>query len=501
MNDNNAPHYTELPIAQLEENKGQIAGLPANPRNIQPDKLAKLKRSILDNPEMLQLRGILVYPHGDKYIVIGGNMRLRAMVELGMTSSPCVVIPSHVTADKLRAYTILDNSSMGEWDWQALQLEWDTAQLDDWGIDPMEEEEYNVKAETMGEDFDEIKKEIIPLSVDFVMPPFSVLNTRTKEWQDRKNSWKSHWNEAPVGRGENLTYNRTAQSPAFYDVKNDLRGQLKREPTTDEVIAECEKRGVGMLSGTSMFDPVVCELMYRWFNVGGGRILDPFAGGAVRGLVAGALGMPYFGNDLRPEQVDANRETLKQFKMETNPAPTWTIGDSRNIDSILQEQGEDAPFDMIFSCPPYADLEKYSDSPDDLSNMEYEDFLAAYQEIITKSCALLKDNRFAVFVVGEVRDPRGIYRGFVQDTIRAFQQAGLQYYNELILVTQVSSAAMRARMLMTNRKPSRVHQTCLAMYKGIIDTHEVALVGYKGDAPSRDLRKDFHPLKNSRIEL
>ena len=88
MNDNNAPHYTELPIAQLEENKGQIDGLPANPRNIQPDKLAKLKRSILDNPEMLQLRGILVYPHGDKYIVIGGNMRLRAMVELGMTSAP-----------------------------------------------------------------------------------------------------------------------------------------------------------------------------------------------------------------------------------------------------------------------------------------------------------------------------------------------------------------------------------------------------------------------------
>ena len=95
--------YTELPIVQLEENKGQIDGLPANPRNIQTDKLAKLKRSILDNPEMLQLRGILVYPHGDKYIVIGGNMRLRAMVELGMTSAPCVVIPSHVTADKLTA--------------------------------------------------------------------------------------------------------------------------------------------------------------------------------------------------------------------------------------------------------------------------------------------------------------------------------------------------------------------------------------------------------------
>ena len=487
MNDNNAPHYTELPIAQLEENKGQIAGLPANPRNIQPDKLAKLKRSILDNPEMLQLRGILVYPHGDKYIVIGGNMRLRAMVELGMTSAPCVVIPSHVTADKLRAYTILDNSSMGEWDWQALHLEWDTAQLDDWGIDPMEEQEYNAKAETMEEDFNEIKEEIIPLSVDFVVPPFSVLNTKTKEWQDRKKSWESHWVDAPRGREDNLTYSITSQPPAFYNTKNELRRSLKREPTIEEVIAECNKRGIKISACTSMFDPVVCEVMYRWFNVDGGRILDPFAGGAVRGLVAGALSMPYVGNDLRPEQVEANRETLKQFKMETSPAPTWTIGDSRDIDSILQEQGEDAPFDMIFSCPPYADLEKYSDRADDLSNMEYEDFIAAYQEIITKSCRLLKDNRFAVFVVGEVRDPKGIYRGFVQDTIKAFTQAGLHYYNELILATQVGPMAMHARPSMRNRKPSRVHQTCIVMYKG--------------KSPSRDLQKDFQPLKDARIEL
>ena len=82
------PQYRDIKLSELQPNEGQIAGLPANPRTIQPDKLAKLKKSILDNPEMLQLRGILVYPHGDKYIVIGGNMRLRAMVELGMTYLP-----------------------------------------------------------------------------------------------------------------------------------------------------------------------------------------------------------------------------------------------------------------------------------------------------------------------------------------------------------------------------------------------------------------------------
>ena len=178
MNDNNAPHYTELPIAQLEENKGQIDGLPANPRNIQPDKLAKLKRSILDNPEMLQLRGILVYPHGDKYIVIGGNMRLRAMVELGMTSAPCVVIPSHVTADKLRAYTILDNSSMGEWDWQALQLEWDTAQLDDWGIDLPDFTDEQDEDAIASEDDYEMPEEIEEVETDIQQGDLIILEGR-----------------------------------------------------------------------------------------------------------------------------------------------------------------------------------------------------------------------------------------------------------------------------------------------------------------------------------
>lgn len=162
------PQYRDIKLSELQPNEGQIAGLPANPRTIQPDKLAKLKKSILDNPEMLQLRGILVYPHGDKYIVIGGNMRLRAMIELGMTSAPCVVIPESVTPDKLRAYTILDNSSMGEWDWQALQLEWDTAQLSDWGIDLpdfTDDEDEDAIAEeddyVMPEEIEEVETDIV----------------------------------------------------------------------------------------------------------------------------------------------------------------------------------------------------------------------------------------------------------------------------------------------------------------------------------------------------
>ena len=124
---------------------------------------------------------------------------------------------------------------------------------------------------------------------------------------------------------------------------------------------------------------------------------------------------------------------------------------------------------MIFSCPPYADLEVYSDDPADLSNMSYDQFKNVYRRIINKAVLHLKDDRFAVFVVGEVRDNKrgGEYRGFVQDTIDAFVDAGCVYYNEIILVNSVSTAAMRAsRQFNASRKVCKVHQNVLVFYKG-----------------------------------
>lgn len=121
---------------------------------------------------------------------------------------------------------------------------------------------------------------------------------------------------------------------------------------------------------------------------------------------------------------------------------------------------------MIFTCPPYADLEVYSDDERDLSNMDYKDFLISYKNIIRKSAEMLKPNRFAVIVVGEVRDKKGYYRNFVSDTITAAQQAGLKYYNELILVTSTSGLAVRVKKFINNsRKVGKHHQNVLVFYK------------------------------------
>ena len=193
---------------------------------------------------------------------------------------------------------------------------------------------------------------------------------------------------------------------------------------------------------------------------GGGTILDPFAGGSVRGIVANYLGYKYTGIDIRQEQIDSNREQALSI-LEINNQPNYYVGDSNKVlDNIWNTE-----FDMIFSCPPYANLEKYSDLDGDISNMKYDDFLIAYESIIAKSCQKLKKGGHAIFVVGEVRDKNGFYYGFVPDTINAFKKAGMKFYNEGILSTSLASAAIRVAGNMKTKKLVKVHQNILDFVK------------------------------------
>ena len=215
-------------------------------------------------------------------------------------------------------------------------------------------------------------------------------------------------------------------------------------------------------SGTSIFDPVLCELVYRWFSPVGGLVLDPFAGGSVRGIVAAKLGRRYVGVELSRRQVKANREQAREIVGDDEPAPAWVVGDSRKIGVLAK--GE---YDLVFSCPPYADLEVYSEDPADISTLDYPAFLKAYREIIAKSIALLRQDRFACFVVGDVRDKKGLYRNFVSDTISAFHDAGARLYNEAVLVTSVGSLPIRiGRQFEAGRKLGKTHQNVLVFVKG-----------------------------------
>lgn len=277
-----------------------------------------------------------------------------------------------------------------------------------------------------------------PVAERFGFAPFSVLDARTGEWQERKRAWAS------IGiRGE---LGRTAKS---YNIHDWIEGNRDHLGLTGSVHGD----------GTSIFDPTLCECVYRWFCPPGGQVVDPFAGGSVRGIVAGMLGLLYWGCDLRQGQIDANNAQANEIAPAVGPV--WVCGDS-------MEKLSAAPrADLVFSCPPYGDLEKYSDDPHDLSSMEWHTFRAAYGRIVLRAIERLKDDRFACFVVGDFRDKRGFCRDFVSATIAAFRDAGAELYNEAVLVTPVGSACMRVtKQFDSGRKFAKTHQNVLVFCKG-----------------------------------
>ena len=131
----NIMNRLKIKISDVYPNEGQVEGLPANPRLIKKEKVEQLKKSIQDLPEMTEARDLLVYPHNGKYIVIGGNMRLRAYRELGRKEVPCCILPENMPVDKLREIVIQDNNPFGETDWNMIANEWDVEELKDWGVD------------------------------------------------------------------------------------------------------------------------------------------------------------------------------------------------------------------------------------------------------------------------------------------------------------------------------------------------------------------------------
>jgi hypothetical protein len=346
----------------------------------------------------------------------------------------------------------------------------------------------------------------VSLADRFTIPPFTLLDARQGWWKDRKNQWidlglKSFEGRGlgSGGRGATPTTGSAGKAARVgggtdYDAKHAraftgsgqakdafvkiLRTKPDRSPISvaeaaaEAGLDEASAKTLALSDGVSIFDPVLCELMIRWFSVPGGTVLDPFAGGSVRGLVAAVLGRTYTGIDLSPNQIEVNYSQSDAFlgngHYHVDHVPTWITGDAL---AVLRDGHADLapePADVLIGCPPYADLEVYSDHPDDLSNMSYDAFIEAYREIIRLSVERLAPDRFAAWVVGEIRDRKtGLYRSFVPDTIKAFEDAGAAYYNEAILVTMVGSLPLRtARAFIGSRKLGRTHQTLLIFVKG-----------------------------------
>jgi DNA modification methylase len=262
-----------------------------------------------------------------------------------------------------------------------------------------------------------------------MIKPFSILDTRTKEWQDRKKWWINTYKiQSELGREQTISKSK------FWD--------------TEETV--------------SIFDATLCETMYDWFCPKGGKILDPFAGGSVRGIVAEEMGFKYTGIDISEKQIIANR--LQSDK------PNWIIGDS---EEVLEYLGNNE-YDFIFTCPPYYDLEVYSDNTEDLSNMSDSEFDDKYATILTECYDKLKPNRFMCIVLSEVREVSktgdykiGKYRNLISKTILGCEEIGFGFYNDMILFNSQHQASRISKTYFErNRKIASVHQNVLIFVKG-----------------------------------
>lgn len=146
-----------IKLTDLVLNEGQIAGLPTNPRQWTKTELDKLKKSLKETPELLEARGILVYPWEGKYLVLGGNMRLSALKSLKAKDAPCVIFPEDTPIDKLKEVVIKDNGSFGEWDFDSLANEWGDLPLTDWGVPAWETDKSDAltSEDAVDDDFNE----------------------------------------------------------------------------------------------------------------------------------------------------------------------------------------------------------------------------------------------------------------------------------------------------------------------------------------------------------
>ena len=299
----------------------------------------------------------------------------------------------------------------------------------------------------------EVPTSSIPKSLlrdDFIVPPFSILDAKSQYWMDRKHEWERILED----RSDNIrNVTSKGNTPYCNAFDNGKYPGLERN------------------GKISTFDPFLTEILVKWFSKPKWTIYDPFAGGIVRGAVSGICGRNYYGTDISPEQVKHNTEHWNNFldkhKDKGLGKVHWELCDAEKFKFKTK-------FRMMMTCPPYYDLEKYTDDPDDLSNQsDYKTFIGKYRNIIRGSYNLLEDDSFAVITVAEIRDKNGSMYGFVPDTIKAFTDAGFIYYNEMILENRVVSLGVRSpKYFNQSRKVGRHHQNVLVFFKGNPDNIE-----------------------------
>ncbi len=369
----------------------------------------------------------------DDLTIIAGHGRVMAARKLGLDVVPCLRL-SHLSETQRRAYVLADNqlAMNAGWDDDLLAVELADLLADEFDIGLLGFDDDVVAGLLEGGTGDPLAQSVGAIARDFAgIPPFSVLDARSGAWVERKRGWHER---RPF----------LVSDPTRVDLTFDTC-------STNPVSARIRQMGT-----TSMFDPVLAEVAISWFSSPGDLVVDPFAGGACRGVVSADLGRSYFGVDLRQEQIDENRSHGVD-------GVRWATGDSADH-GVWDGVGGAS---LFMTCPPYFDLEVYSDDGRDLSAMSWDGFRDVYRKCFANAVSACSDDAFGVVVIGDVRDRAGAMRDLVGETVDAVTSAGAVLWNRCVYVVPVASASLRARRPFDgSRKIAMTHQDVLIFAKG-----------------------------------
>lgn len=407
----------------------------------------------------------------DKMIIRKGNGRFLAAKSLGWTHVPALLVDEGDVGGIRRALS--DNKTSDFRTWNNLVLGGLLGRLDDEGagISGMGWSDAQLNSlmgsdENNDESEDDAAAQLTAsktLAEPFIIPPYSVLDTRKTYWQNRRRAWLDLGIRGEVGRSASLR--------KYSDEDSDQqRGDAIDQARADQ--GDAAKGGVCPRGsyGADIFDPVLCELAYRWFCPADGVVLDQFAGGSVRGIVAAKLGRQYVGIELRREQIAANNEQADDVLGPDDDEVIWLPGDAMKTESLYKNCGHTECPDFLFTNPPYFDLEQFSDDKRDLSRAEtYTKFMRSMKTIIKQGVELLNDDRFAAIVLGDLRKASGpgFLYDIVGDIVCLYGIFGAKLYNVSIVVGGDSALAPIATgVFQDQRKMVCMHQYFLVFCKG-----------------------------------
>lgn len=403
------------------------------------------------------------------------------------------------TDEQREKANITANALGGMWDYEILENGFNQDDLINWGLTNLEEQQIKKS-----------KPKNATLSDAFVIPPFSILDSRQGYWQSRKKEWKAIIGENGESRQDTLIKSPEIKFKDLYQRSKQRRIELgiTFQEYLDSYVSEEVKQkelNKAIASGVSLLDPVMAEIICRWFGYKNCKTFDPFAGDTVFGFVSAYLGNQFTGIEIREEQAQLNNDRCKEMNA------SYINDDGQNVAEHLEPESQD----LMFSCPPYYDLEHYSDLENDASNAaSYEDFMQIIENAFAGALKCLRNNRFAVIVVGDIRDKRtGFYYDFPGDIKRVMKKHGAELYNELILVESGASTALRAGRYMETRKVAKCHQNVMVFYKGdhnfkisrAMDSRQVAnvakniMVFYKGD--TKEIKNYFKKIEYGSEDL